>query len=233
MKNIIIIPTYNERKNIAVLVPMIFDLLPDVDIVVADDNSPDGTADVVLEMAKKYPNLSLLSRKEKDGLGRAYINAFKKVLERSDVRSVIMMDADLSLQPKYLPEMIKASEHYSVVTGSRYIKGSQIIGWKFRRRMLSKFANLYCKMIIRLPLNDYTCGFNVIDAKLIRTLDFSKFQNSGYAFILELKYRLYKAGATFHEIPIVFVERVEGESKISNKIIKEGIKAPWKLLFTR
>jgi dolichol-phosphate mannosyltransferase len=233
MKDIIIIPTYNEKENIRVLIPMIFELLPTVFVVVADDNSPDGTGQEVLELAKKYPHLSLISRKEKNGLGKAYVNAFINVLADKEVGRVIMMDADLSLQPKYLPEMIKKSEEYSVVIGSRYVTGSKIVGWQFWRRILSFCGNFYCSLIVRMPIKDYTCGFNVISAELLRKIDFSKMDASGYAFILELKYLLYKAGATFCEVPIVFVERLGGESKISSHIVHEGILAPWKMLFKK
>lgn len=233
MKNVIITPTYNEKENIKVLIPLIFDLIPDIYVVVADDNSPDGTAGVVLELQKKYSNLSLISQTEKKGLGKAYTNAFSKVLEDKNVDVVIMMDADLSLQPKYLPEMIRKSGTYKVVTGSRYVKGSRIVGWKLWRRILSLFGNFYCRVLLPIPICDYTCGFNVIRADILRKIDFSKMDMSGYAFIIELKYMLYNAGATFFEVPIVFVERTGGQSKIANHIISEGVFAPWKMLFRK
>ena len=233
MKNVIIIPTYNEKENIKILIPLTFSVLPNVFIVVVDDSSPDGTGVAVAELQKKYPNLSLISRAEKNGLGQAYISAFSQVLEDKDVTNVIMMDADLSLQPKYLPEMIKRSRDYGVVTGSRYVDGSKIVGWKLWRRVLSFFGNFYCRVIIGMPIRDYTCGFNVIRAEILRKIDFSKMDMSGYAFIIELKYLLYKAGATFFETPIVFVERIGGESKIASHIISEGILAPWKMIFKK
>ena len=222
MKDVIIIPTYNEKENIKALVPMIFKLLPDIFIAVADDNSPDGTGQVVAELKKEYPNLSLISRKEKNGLGKAYVNAFREVLKDEDIRSVVMMDADFSPQAKYLPEMIKKSNDYSVVIGSRFVSGGKKVGVKLSRRILSFFSNLYCKIILRLPILDYTCGFMVISAELLRKIDLSKIDASGYAFILQLKYLLYKSGATFFEVPIVFIERTEGESKISSHIIGKG-----------
>src|SRR3989344_1006943 len=231
MKDVIILPTFNERENIGNIVPLIFSTVPDIHILVADDNSPDGTGGEVLDLQKKYPNLSLLSRKHKDGLGRAYINAFNHVLKDKDVRSIIMMDADLSHQPKYLPEMLKRSQNFDVVVGSRYVKGGETVGWELWRRVLSFFGNLYCRIITWMPINDCTTGFNVINTDLLRKVDFSKMDMSGYAFIMELKYQLYTNGGKFFEVPITFVNRVGGESKISNHIINEGIIAPWKMRF--
>ncbi len=229
MKNVIVLPTYNERENIGNIVPMIFSLIPDIHILVADDNSPDGTGDFVKELQKKYKNLALISRPEKNGLGQAYINAFNFVLKDPEVSKVIMMDADLSHQPKYLPEMLNKSENFTVVIGSRYVKGGDTVGWEFWRVVLSFLGNFYCRLITRLPIKDCTTGFNVISADLLRKVDFSKMDMSGYAFIMELKYSLYKAGGSFYEVPIVFVNRVGGESKMSGHIISEGIFAPWKM----
>jgi dolichol-phosphate mannosyltransferase len=233
MKNVIVLPTYNEKENVRVLIPLIFETVPGILVVVVDDNSPDGTAAVVIELQKQYPGLSLISRPEKNGLGRAYINAFHKVLQDRDVRTVIMMDADLSHEPKYLPEMIKKSQFFSVVTGSRYVRSGSTVGWELWRRALSFFGNLYCRTITRLPIYDCTSGFNVISAELLRKIDFSQIDMSGYAFIMEIKYNLFKIGATFFEVPITFVNRVEGESKMSNRIIREGIFAPWKIRFRK
>lgn len=233
MKNIIILPTYNERDNVSRIIPEIFSVVPEVYILVADDNSPDGTADVVKSLQAKYPNLSLISRPEKNGLGKAYINAFNFVLKDYDVKSVIMMDADLSHQPKYLPEMLSKRNAYDVVTGSRYIKGGATQGWELWRRVLSFLGNFYCRNITGIPVMDCTAGFNVINADLMRKIDFSKMDMSGYAFIMELKYLLYKAGGSFFEVPIVFNNRIGGESKMSGHIISEGILAPWKMILKK
>lgn len=233
MKDVIILPTYNERENIANIIPQIFSLLPEIHILVADDNSPDGTADEVKALQGKYPRLSLISRQKKEGLGRAYIHAFSHVLKEDNVRSVIMMDADLSHQPKYLPEMLDKSIKHSVVIGSRYTSGGGTVGWELWRRLLSYWGNFYCRTITRMPINDCTAGYNVIHADLLRKIDFTKMDMSGYAFIMELKYLLHKAGATFHEVPIYFVNRVGGESKMSSHIINEGILAPWKMILKK
>lgn len=233
MKNVILMPTYNEKKNIEKIVPQIFALLPEIYVLVIDDNSPDGTAFAVKELQKKYPNLSLILRPSKNGLGRAYLSAFSQVLQDENVQNVIMMDADLSHNPKYLPEMLKKSETFSVVVGSRYVHGGSTVGWEFWRRVLSFWGNFYCRNITGLPVMDCTGGFNVIRADLLRKINFSKIDMSGYAFIMEIKYLLYKAGGKFFEIPITFVNRVGGESKISSHIISEGIIAPWKIRFQK
>lgn len=230
MKDVIIIPTYNERENIETLVTEIFQIFPHVYIVVADDSSPDKTGEVVTRLTSEYPNLSLVSRAEKNGLGRAYLNAFSHVLADPTVRTVTMMDADLSHQPKYLPEMFERSTEYTVVMGSRYVPGGKTIGWELWRRVLSFGANLYCRLVTYIPIHDCTGGFNIISADLLRKIDFSNMDMSGYAFIMELKYMLYLYGGTFCEVPITFVNRVGGESKMSGHIISEGVFAPWKMV---
>lgn len=233
MKDVIIIPTYNERENINILIPLIFNILPDVHVVIADDNSPDNTALAVTSLHKLYPNLSLITRKEKDGLAGAYINAISKTLEDKNINSIIMMDADFATQLKYLPEMILKNKEYSVVIGSRHAKGSKMIGVNLPRRVLSYLGNLYCKIILQIPIHDYSCDYMVISSDLIRRTDLSKIVAKGYSFIPQLKYLLYKAGANFFEVPIIFKERTNGESKISYKIIFEGILSPWKILFKK
>ncbi len=233
MKTVIVIPTYNEKENVMVLIPEIFKYAPAIGVLIADDSSPDGTAAAVGELQKQFPNLMLLSQPEKGGLGKAYLNAFKKALEDPAVEAVMMMDADLSHDPKYLPEMLKRAETFSVVTGSRYIKGGGTSGWEAWRRTLSFCGNLYCRLVTRLPLKDCTAGFNVISAKLLRQIDFSKISMAGYAFIMELKYRLFKAGGTFSEVPIIFKNRTIGVSKMSAHIIQEGIIAPWKMVLKK
>jgi dolichol-phosphate mannosyltransferase len=215
------------------LIPLIFDNIPGISVVVADDNSPDGTGKVVSDLKYKYPNLILVTRESKGGLGKAYINAFKEVLKDINVRKIVMMDADMSHDPKYLNQMIKESDKYSVVVGSRYVVGGKTVGWELWRRVLSFCGNLYCRIITGLPIKDCTGGFNVISADYLRKIDFSKMDMSGYAFIMEIKYLLYKTGANFLEVPITFVNRVGGESKISSHIISEGILAPWKIKISK
>ncbi len=233
MREVVVIPTYNERENIKVLIPLIFQTIPGIGVVVADDNSPDSTGKVVLDLKYKYPNLSLITRENKGGLGGAYTNAFREVLKDLDVKTIVMMDADMSHDPKYLTQMIKESDKYNVVVGSRYVEEGKTVGWELWRRVLSFFGNLYCRTITGLPIKDCTGGFNVISADSLRKIDFSKMDMSGYAFIMEIKYLLYKSGASFFEVPIIFVNRVGGESKISSHIISEGILAPWKIKLSK
>ncbi len=229
MRVVIVIPTYNEKENIELLVPKIFSIIPDVDVIVADDNSPDGTGELVSNLKYKFPRLSLLSRDKKDGLGKAYINAFKNILDKNEFEKVVMMDADFSHDPKYLPEMLEQSKKFDVVIGSRYVSGGETQGWELWRRLLSSFGNSYCRIVTRLPVKDCTGGFNVISTNVLRKIDFDNMDMSGYAFIMEIKYLLYKAGAKFFEVPIIFVNRARGETKISSHIISEGIIAPWKM----
>lgn len=229
MKKIIVVPTYNERKNIVELLPLIFKYNPDANVMVVDDNSPDGTAQAVKDMMAKYPNIRLLERKGKEGLGKAYIHAFKEILKQNFFDVVVMMDADFSHDPKYLPEMLKLAENADVVIGSRYIDGGGTAGWELWRRLLSKNANRYCRLITRMPVRDCTGGFNVMKTSMMNKIDWDSLDLSGYAFIMELKYSFYRAGARFREYPIIFVNRKEGESKMSSHIIREGVLAPWKI----
>lgn len=216
--------------NVVLLVPEIFKVMPDIWVTIIDDNSPDGTANIVKEMMVKYKRLNLIQKEKKEGLGKAYIYAFKKILSDSNVSNIITMDADLSHPVSCIPEMRKFSKEYDVVIGSRYIKGGKTEGWELWRRLLSMYGNIYCRTITRMPLNDCTAGFNLISTKFLRKIDFRLMDSSGYAFMMELKYLLFKLNAKFKEVPIVFKNRIGGESKITNHIIREGILAPWKMI---
>lgn len=231
MKRVIIIPTYNEAKNILGLIEKIYKTLSDVNILVVDDNSPDGTGLVVMQYSRKNPKVSLLSRPKKEGLGKAYINAISEVVKDKYVDEIALMDADYSHNPKYLPIMFEMLSKYDVVIGSRYINNGGTIGWETWRKFLSLLANIYCKIILKMKIWDTTSGFYAIKADKIRQLDLSSIDASGYAFQIELKYLLYKKNSRLFEIPIVFENRAGGESKISNHIIYEGVLAPWKMLF--
>ena len=232
MKNIIILPTYNEKENITKIIPKIFSIVPDIFILVVDDNSPDGTANEVVKLQSRFPNLKLYKRKQKEGLGRAYIDAIKKILEQNpqDLHSIFTMDADCSHEPERLPIFLKEIENNDLVIGSRYIKEGKIEGWELWRKILSRGGNFYCKIITRMPIADCTSGFNCIRADFLRKIDLNKLSASGYAFLMEIKYLFWKANGRIKEIPIEFLNREGGESKLSNHIINEGILTPWRLL---
>ncbi|MCX6813447.1 MAG: polyprenol monophosphomannose synthase, partial [Candidatus Azambacteria bacterium] len=210
--NYIILPTYNEKENIGPLIEIIFSLLPEINILVVDDNSPDSTATAVEELMAKYSNLSILKRPIKNGLGGAYIAGFKKVLVDPDIQNIIMMDGDFSHSPKYLPQIIAEAKKYGLVIGSRYIKGGGIAKWEIWRRILSAGGNAYVRMILGRKLHDWTGGFNCIQADYLRKVNLDKIDLSGYAFIMGFKYFLIRAGASAKEIPIVFEARRGGES---------------------
>jgi len=231
-RNIIVIPTYNEKDNIVILLKKIFNLLPDTSVMVVDDNSPDKTAVMVETLKNQYPNLSLLKRNGKDGLGKAYVSGFKKVLENPNLKTIIMMDADLSHDPKYLPEMLRLSENFDLVIGCRYMAGGGVTKkWGIWRRFLSAAGNLYLRLIFwRYPIHDWTTGYNVIKTDALRKINFGLLNPKGYAFISSLKYYLVKSGATIKESPMFFEERNGGESKMSSGIILEGLATPWKIL---
>lgn len=233
MKDFIVIPTYNEKENVGLLINDIFSLLPQVNVLVVDDSSPDGTAIAVEDLMSKYANLSILKRPVKNGLGRAYIDGFKKLLARDDIENVITMDSDFSHSPRYLPGMLEEAKNYDLVIGSRYIRGGGITNWEFWRRLLSKGGNFYVRMLLGRKINDWSSGFNCIRMSALKKIDLNEIKFYGYAFLSCLKYFLMKAGARVKEIPIIFEERRGGKSKMSGNIIREGLIAPWKLLFTK
>jgi dolichol-phosphate mannosyltransferase len=228
-ETVIILPTYNERDNVVALIRELFELMPDLSVLVVDDNSPDGTAAAVVEVTKTFPRTNLLVRQKKEGLGRAYLEAFSTVLQSPHVEWLIMMDADHSHDPQYLPRMREAAEGADVIIGSRYVVGGDTVGWELWRTLLSRYANLYCRFVTGMPVRDATAGFTMLRAGLLRRVPFSLLSSSGYAFQMELKHFLWRHGARFAEVPIIFKERREGESKISGHIIGEGIIAPWKM----
>lgn len=232
MKDIIIIPTYNERQNISELIPKIFGINKNLYILIVDDNSPDGTAEAAEKMKINYPNISVLKRPAKLGLSTAYLEAFIMIVKDPEARSIIMMDADLSHDPNEISKMLDNLNIYDLVIGSRYIKGGRTENWGIYRRLLSRFGNLYCRFITRMPISECTGGFNAIKISSLKKINFEKLADfTGYAFEMALKYYFFKAGMKIKEIPIVFKNRTRGKSKISNQIIREGILMPWILIF--
>ncbi|HUY62280.1 MAG TPA: polyprenol monophosphomannose synthase [Candidatus Paceibacterota bacterium] len=234
MRTVIVIPTYNERENIRALIGAVAAELPDADICVVDDNSPDGTGEEVRELMGRFLRLRLISREKKEGLGRAYTHAFRELLSAdSGFEAIIMMDADFSHHPSYLPAMLAALDGADIAIGSRYIAGGRTIGWEPWRQLLSWGGNLYTRLITGLPMHDMTAGFNAIRTDALRKVDLDGIGASGYAFQIELKHALVKSGARAVEIPIVFTNRINGESKIAGHIIKEGMLTPWRIRFPK
>lgn len=232
-KTVVIIPTYNEAQNIAPIIERTRAAAPEHYILVVDDNSPDGTAGIVRGLMAKDNHIALLSRKGKEGLGKAYLNAFDEVYKDTEVEWIQMMDADFSHDPKYLPTLIAASENADVVLGSRYVNGGGTVGWVLWRRWLSRFANRYCRVITGMPVNDCTSGFILMRTSFMRKANLSVIPTKGHAFMMELKYRLWKAEARMMEVPVILEDRMHGKSKMSRGVIGEGIIAPWKMRFAK
>lgn len=221
MKTLIIIPTYNESENIEKLILKIKELDIEADILVVDDNSPDGTSDKVVDLREKFKGVSLIVRDEKMGLGAAYIEGFKKALKYG-YEVIIQMDADLSHDPAVIPKLLDALKKTDFVIGSRYVKGGGIKNWSFLRRIISHFGCFYAKNVLEVPIKDFTSGFNAFKTSLFSKLDIDKIKSNGYSFQIELKYKAVLAGFSFKEIPIIFSERTKGKSKISRAIVLEA-----------
>ncbi|MFC9687646.1 polyprenol monophosphomannose synthase [Kribbella sp. NPDC056951] len=236
-KIVIVVPTYNERENLPVLAGLLSDLnLPGLELLVVDDNSPDGTGDVADELAKESPDkVGVLHRTTKDGLGRAYIAGITRALnEGADI--VIQMDADLSHPASVIPLMVETlrTTDAGLVIGSRYVEGgSAAAEWGWHRRALSAWANFYVNALLRLHVKDATAGFKAWKADTLRWIDVGSIESNGYSFQVEMNYRTVKRGLRIAEVPIHFEERTEGVSKMSLRVQLESAMMPWKLLFSR
>ncbi len=230
MKPLIIIPTYNEKVNIARLIGEVFRLNSSVHILVVDDNSPDGTGEVVRSLASGNPRVHLLSRPEKNGIGPAYIAGFRWALER-DYDVMMEMDADFSHQPKHVPQFLEKIKDHDVVIGSRWVKGGGIENWSFGRVVLSYLANLYSRFILRIPVLDLTGGFTCWRRSVLEAIGLDEIRSDGYSFQIEMKYRAFKKKFNLFEIPIQFPDRAVGKSKMSRKIVLEALWMVWFLKF--
>lgn len=230
MKYLIIILTYNERENIGRLLDQIKELsLPAVDFLVVDDNSPDQTAAVVKEKQISFPNLFILERSKKMGLGSAYLAGFAWGLKHGyDV--LIQMDADLSHQPQYLPALIREIKNYDFVIGSRYVRRGGVENWGIGRRWLSAGGNLYARLILGTDIKDLTGGFNAWRAAVLKKIGLDNIHSNGYSFQIELKYRARQNNFTYREIPIIFTDRLIGQSKMDRHVIKEAL---WRIIYLR
>lgn len=228
MKSIIVIPTYNEKENILRLIEKIHSIVGDIHILVVDDNSPDGTGQIVKNLKEKDSRIHLIQREGKQGLGTAYCRGFEYCLE-NNFDFIFEMDADFSHDPNEIPNFLKAIENNDLILGSRYIKGVNVINWPLKRLLLSYFANMYTRFVTGMDVKDATGGFKCFRASLLKKIDLSSVKTNGYGFQIEMTYRIWKLKGRIKEIPIIFVDRVEGVSKMNKKIIWEAVFLVWKL----
>ncbi|MDG5768007.1 polyprenol monophosphomannose synthase [Balneolales bacterium ANBcel1] len=228
---LVIIPTYNEAENVRRLLPYVLQMEEPIDVLVVDDGSPDGTAEEVRKLQKKYPGrIHLIEREGKLGLGTAYVTGFRFALSRS-YKYVCEMDADFSHDPDDLPRLIAPVKkgHCDVAIGSRYCKGISIINWPLTRLILSYSANMYARFITGMPVRDTTAGFKCISREVLENIDLDKIRSNGYSFQIEVHFRAFKAGFSLKEVSIIFRERTEGVSKMSKKIVFEAVWMVWVL----
>lgn len=223
MKKLVIIPTYNEKENIAQIISAVFSLEMEFDILVVDDSSPDGTAKIVQELQAVYPErLHLSVRQVKDGLGKAYLHGFRWALEHG-FDYVFEMDADFSHNPKDLPQLFKACLNADMSVGSRYSKGVNVVNWPMGRVLLSYFASKYVRFILGIPVHDTTAGFVCFSRRVLKNIGLDDIKLKGYGFQIEMKYRAYKKGFQIVEVPIIFTNRELGASKMHGGIIHEAV----------
>ncbi|NIS37731.1 polyprenol monophosphomannose synthase [Candidatus Saccharibacteria bacterium] len=228
-KALVIVPTYNERENITKLLDTIFDLtIPGLNVLVIDDNSPDKTAELVKDLMEENNHLFLIERSGKMGLGTAYIAGFKYALEH-DYDYVFEMDADLSHDPREIPNFLKESQNADLVIGSRYLTGVNVINWPLRRLMLSMFASQYTRIVTGLPLTDCTGGYKCFRRQVLEAIPLDEVRSNGYSFQIEMNFKVWKRGFRIKEISIIFTDRTVGKSKMSRKIVLEAIFMVWKL----
>ena len=232
MKVLAISPTYNEKKNISELINRISKLPLDIDLLIIDDNSPDGTADIIKTIMSENKSIHLLEREKKLGLGTAYCEGFQWALERG-YDLIVQIDADLSHNPDDILRMVEMSNSSDLVIGSRYIGGVNVINWPMRRLLLSYFANLYAKLIIHFPIKDSTGGFKCFQRKVLESIDLKMINSQGYSFQIEINFLAWIKGFKIKEIPIVFTDRTVGESKMNRGIVIEAIWMVPKLLIRK
>jgi dolichol-phosphate mannosyltransferase len=224
MKIIVVVPTYNERENIETMIHQVLAQPGDLDVLVVDDNSPDGTGQLADDLARRFPGkVSVLHRARKEGLGPAYLAGFQHILANLDHDLILQMDADLSHDPTYLPAFVQAAETNDVVLGSRYMKGISVVNWDFKRLLLSKAASRYVRLMTGMPYTDATSGYKCWRRSALERIDMHGVGSQGYVFQTEMTFRAHKKGMRIAEIPIVFYERYLGRSKISGSIISEAI----------
>jgi dolichol-phosphate mannosyltransferase len=227
-RTLIVVPTYNERENVARLVAELLAVAPEADVCLLDDASPDGTADCAEELFGRGPRFSVLRRAGGRGYGRSLVDGYRRALDGGYAR-LVQLDADFSHDPRRIPALVEASGTADVVIGSRYCEGGGVENWPMRRRALSRFANAYVSRITGLRVRDTTSGFRCYTRRALRALLDSRVAGEGYAFLVEATYRARRAGLRVAEVPITFTDRREGQSKMSRKVILESILMPWRL----
>lgn len=229
MKSLVIIPTFNESQNIKSLIGHILgQSIENLHILVVDDNSPDGTAALVEEMMAVDERVHIIKRDKKRGLGTAYVTGFKYALEKGYDR-IFEMDADFSHDPKELPNLLAACDNYDLVIGSRYVNGVNVVNWPLGRLILSVMASKYTRLITGLPLHDCTAGFKCFRREVLEAIDLDNISSDGYSFQIEMNFKAWKKGFRLGEVPIIFIDRAAGSSKMSKKIVREAIYMVWKL----
>jgi len=232
-ENLVIIPTYHEAQNIKDLILKVWEYCPEIHILVVDDNSQDGTPEIIIDLQQHHStNLHLIRRASKLGLGTAYLAGFHWALARN-YQTVIEMDADFSHNPSTLPYMIAKLGRYHAVIGSRYVEGGGTENWHPLRKFISRFGSIYARAILAIPLHDLTGGFNGWRREVLEKINIDSIRSEGYSFQIELKYRCHRLGLSMCEIPILFSERREGQSKMSSRIIIEALFRVWALRFFR
>ena len=229
---LVVVPTFNERANLPTLIAGLMQH-PNVKVMVVDDQSPDGTGEVADVLAREHAGrIEVMHRTERRGLGRSYIDGIRKAI-REPVDVVCQMDADLSHDPASLPDLVAATDRADVVIGSRYIPGGRILNWPLWRRVLSRFANAYIRIVTRLSARDCTSGYRCWRREALAGLPLDRFISDGYSFLVEMLYVASQRGCRIGEVPITFVERRQGESKLSRAVLLESAITPWRLIATR
>ncbi len=232
-KAVVVVPTYNEAENVGRLLPLILEQDPRLSVLVVDDSSPDGTADVVKGLPEFGDRILILERPLKEGLGAAYIAGFQWILANTDFEAVFEMDADFSHDPAALPLFLEHIETHDLVLGSRYLHGITVVNWPLRRLVLSVGANMYARWVTGLPIKDSTGGFKCFRRTTLEQLPLDRIKSDGYSFQIEMNYHCWKRGLTIKEIPIMFVDRQVGVSKMSKRIILEAMFMVWTLRLRR
>lgn len=232
MRELVVVPTYEERENVSRLLPAVLRQSPNLHVLVVDDASPDGTGERLDELASSEPRIHVRHRAGKLGLGTAYLEGFRWALESTDAEFVLQMDADLSHDPNDIPRLLAAAETADLVVGSRYKTGVNVVNWPLRRLLLSVLANQYARVVTGLPLRDVTGGFRCYRRSALEALPLDRMRSDGYAFMMELGYYAWRRGLRIEEVPIVFTDRVAGKSKLSRGVMFEAAWMAWRLRLT-